>query len=127
MIRFTIPIHTVSESNMAEHWTVKAKRAKKQREAAYLFALQSIGMVCLSPNGRLTITLTRIAPRKLDDGNNSVSMKHAQDGLCDALGIDDGDEILSWVYAQRRGKAKEYAVEVQIQPKEAQNDQAQTE
>jgi hypothetical protein len=36
-------------------------------------------------------------------------------GVADWLGIDDGDKRLTWRYAQRRGKPKEYAAEVKIE------------
>jgi len=62
------------------------------------------------------ITLTRIAPRRLDPGDNlNSSMKAVRDGIADALGIDDGDARLTWKYAQRKGNPKEYAVEVEVE------------
>jgi hypothetical protein len=64
---------------------------------------------------RLTITLTRIGVRNLDADNLANSFKHVQDGIADALGIDDGDPLLTWRYGQRRGKPKEYAVEVALE------------
>jgi len=36
--------------------------------------------------------------------------------VADALGIDDRDPRVDWRYAQRRGAAKEYAVEIRIEP-----------
>jgi len=107
---FELPIRTYSESNMREHWAARAKRAKSQRETACLFARQWVDDLPPKP---WRITLTRIGKRRLDTGNNPGSMKHVQDGLCDAIGIDDGDEEHDWLYKQRKG---DYSVEVRIEP-----------
>ena len=70
------------------------------------------------PNGKLArITLRRVAPRRLDTGNLPAALKHVQDGVCDALGIDDGDQAIEWRYDQRKPFADEqrYGVEVEIE------------
>ena len=41
-----------------------------------------------------------------------LTCKAVRDGIADALGIDDGDDSLTWEYSQAVGK--EYAVEVEI-------------
>ena len=107
-----IPVRTVSEANRAshEHWRVRQQRAKTQRRAA--------GMLCLAFRPfelPLTVTITRVAPRALDDDNLASSQKHVRDGIADALGIDDRDPRVSWRYAQRRGDPKKYFVEVIIE------------
>jgi len=107
-----LPIKTVSESNQRGHWAKKARRVRQQRDAAYLLVREAIGVL---PDGLpeyRTIILTRISPRKLDTGNLAVAMKAVQDGVADALGIDDGDERFDWRYAQERGKV--YSVRVEI-------------
>ena len=67
------------------------------------------------PEPPLTITLTRIGPRTLDDDNLAGGFKHVRDGVADWLGIDDGDKRLTWRYEQRKGAPKEYAAEVRIE------------
>lgn len=109
-MRFTIPVRTISEANGREHFRVKAKRAKEQRAMARMFA----GQWSPFPKPPLVITITRIGVRGLDDDNLASSQKAVRDGIADALGIDDGDKRLSWRYEQRKGKPKEYAVEVEI-------------
>lgn len=104
-----VPIRTVSEMNGREHWTVKAKRVKLHRQAAWL---------CLA--GKLsflpcTVILTRIAPRTLDGDNLQASLKACRDGVADWLGVDDGDSRVIWRYAQRPGAPKQYAVEVAVE------------
>lgn len=130
-VKIYLPIRTVSESNLREHWAKKSKRVKAQREETKLRVADALrkNFKNLSPEARkqyknnyknaftysrLDITLTRIAPRKLDRGNLGISFKAIQDGISDAIGIDDGDARLYWRYEQRKGKPKEYAVEVEI-------------
>jgi hypothetical protein len=110
-----MPIKTVSEANLREHWAQKARRSRKQRQVAALLthmAMRKFGFVV---EGKLRITLTRIAPRKLDDDNNARAHKAVRDGIADALAIDDADERLEWVYAQQRGAVREYVVLVTIE------------
>ena len=111
-LTFEIPIRTKSETNLREHWAQHAKRKKEQRYKSNVFSLQWVDDLPPKP---WRIVLTRLAPRRLDTGNLSASMKHVQDGLCDAIGIDDGDEENDWLYKQR--KRKEYGVEVTISTK----------
>ena len=99
MLEFEIPVATKSESNMREHWAPKAKRAKLQRSTAAMFSRQWTERLPPKP---WLITLTRFGVRRLDTGNLSGSLKHAQDGLCDAIGIDDGDEAHYWRYRQEK-------------------------
>jgi len=116
MIRFSIPIRTVSEANpRGEHWGTRARRAKAQRHDAWALTREAFGHDPL-PIPPLTVTLTRVAPRKMDSGDDApMSMKHIRDGIADALRVNDGDERIEWRYAQRKGKPREYAVEVEIQ------------
>ena len=67
------------------------------------------------------ITLTRVAPSSgLDDDALPASCKAIRDGIADVLGTpNDRDPIYEWRYAQRRGKPREYAVEVTIETREA--------
>lgn len=100
-LTFEIPVKTVSETNTREHWALKAKRAKGQRQAARLFSAQWTNQLPPQP---WRIELGRYGVRRLDTGNLAASMKHVQDGLCDALGIDDGDEAHRWQYGQQQRK-----------------------
>jgi hypothetical protein len=61
-----------------------------------------------------SITLTRIAPRRLDSDNLARSLKAVRDGIADAIGVDDGDPRLEWRYAQEQGAVREYAVRVEV-------------
>jgi hypothetical protein len=107
-------LHIVSEANRREHWATKAHRVRWHRKcaAASLYGVCTIGAPVTPP---ATITLTRIAPRKLDSDNLAGGFKAARDGVADWLHMDDGDEQLTWVYAQRKGKPGEYDAECVIE------------
>jgi hypothetical protein len=70
--------------------------------------------VRLDPGARASVKIIRIAPRSLDQGNLEASLKHVQDGVADALQVNDADTRIEWRYAQEKGKPKEYAVRVEI-------------
>ena len=106
-ITFRIPIETVSLTNVREHWAKKARRAKAQRSAAFVMTAPIVRMGL-----PLTVMLTRISPRALDDDNLRGALKSIRDGIADRLGLDDRDERVTWRYAQAKGK--ERAVEVRV-------------
>lgn len=94
-----IPMETPSQAK--GHWRKKAKtaaaqRARMRREVARW--LEAHGPV-------MRITVTRVAPRRLDEPNLGAALKHAIDGLSDALRIDDGSRAVEWVLKQRKGQA----------------------
>ena len=114
-MKITLPLRLVSEANAHEHWRNRQRRAKLQRLAAKL-AVQNArhGRPMPSETERFEIGLTVIHPRMFDSDNLQSSCKHVRDGVADALGIDDRSARMTWLYAQRRGKPKEHAVEVTI-------------
>jgi hypothetical protein len=111
-IAVTIPIKIESSLNLREHWRVKANRNTSHRAAAW-FGLKGASkwtadmLPCV-------VTLTRIAPRELDDDNLAGGFKSVRDGVADWLGLDDRDKRVKWVYDQRKGAPKQYAAEIQI-------------
>lgn len=114
----TWPIRVVSLSNLSqrEHWTTKSKRARVQREKAALachYGFGFMGWRNVHVRAPLLVTLTRLAPRRLDRSNNVAALKHCQDGCADAIGIDDGSPLLDWDYQQERSKA--YGVKITIE------------
>lgn len=112
-MRIEIPIRTWSEPNTRVHWAKRARRAREQRTAARAFtrtALAAHGPTCAP----LTVTLTRLAARKLDSDNLAAAMKAVRDGVADALGLDDGDARLTWRYAQDKLPRGQYAVRVEV-------------
>lgn len=106
----TYPCRTVSEANRREHWAPRAKRQKVHRTAA--FAIVTSRLLCPLP---IVVTLTRIAPRALDDDNLRGALKATRDGVADAFGVDDRDPRVVWAYGQRRGGTGVYAVEIRVE------------
>ncbi len=104
-LTLTLAIRTVSEANAHEHWRLRQKRAKAQRSTAgvvVLAALREPGRPRVAPP--CTVTLTRLAPSNgLDTDNLAGSQKHVRDGIADALGIDDRNPAVTWLYDQQRG------------------------
>lgn len=119
-VRVTLPIRTISENNMREHWSSRAKRRKDQRGIVHL-ALPGHLRTC-QPIGPYVITLTRIAPRKLDSDNLQGACKAIRDQVAEELAINDGDPAHEWRYEQRKATALDkrlqvggYGVEIRIE------------
>jgi hypothetical protein len=108
---FELPLRLESLSNVREHWAVRHKRAKAHRKAAYL--------TCKAHPVPCVVTITRIAPRALDDDNLRHAVKAVRDGIADRLGVDDRDPRVKWRYVQTRSaRPKHYSCLVQIDAEE---------
>lgn len=120
ILSFTIPIRTVSEANSSEHWVKKHKRHWQQKlliKSAFIKEKIDVSLPC-------KITVVRIAPRALDKHDNlRTSLKYIVDAISENItgikkaGRADDIEGFEWEYDQRKGKAKEYAVEITIEEK----------
>jgi len=99
-----------SKLNQRVHWSVRAKSAKQQREAAFYVVKKFELPLPILP---LMVRITRIGPRALDDDNLAGSCKSIRDGIAQRLGIDDGSEAIAWRYAQRKGP---YGIEIEFFP-----------
>lgn len=130
-VELTMPIITVSEANggakqaykrngktcyKSEHWTDKHRRHKLQKGSVALM-LRPLRHVVSMP---CHITLTRFAPRKLDQFDNlPMSMKYILDSVCEIITNDftpgraDSHEGLSVSYKQV--VSSEYGVKVRIE------------
>jgi hypothetical protein len=115
MLCVVVPVRIESEANGRQHWRKVAARKKHHRHEACLRLRERGGPGWMNPPPNAKITLTRIAPRTLDDDNLASGFKATRDGVADWLGIDDGDNRLTWNYAQRKGKPGEYAAEIVIE------------
>jgi hypothetical protein len=129
-VEFILPIVTVSEANggakkavkrngktiyRSEHWTDKHRRHKIQKGSVWLILRplrQGLRMPC-------HITMTRHAPRKLDQFDNlPMSMKYILDSICEIITNDftpgraDSHEGLEVSYNQVA--SKDYGVQVRI-------------
>lgn len=104
-VTVTIPLRTYSTMNGREHWGAKARRAKQERTLAHFHCPRGL----VPP---MTVILTRIAPRALDTDNLAASFKAIRDGIADRIGINDRDSRVRWVYEQRTGNPRQYAVQM---------------
>ena len=112
MIEIRVPIRLISEANTLDHWTKKHRR--KQKVKAMLDAYWPKDFDVVLP---CTIELVRVAPRKLDSGDNlQMSLKFVRDFVADKLipnlqaGRADDDERMTWRYSQEKGNPKEYGL-----------------
>lgn len=102
-----LPLKTVSESNVREHWAAKANRTKRARKTAFL----------LTPIAPLpcVVILTRYSVGTLDDDNLRGALKACRDGIADRLQVADNDPRVEWRYAQKPCKRGECGVQVRIE------------
>lgn len=113
MTTVTIPLRVVGALNAREHWRRRHSRVKAERHAVGL-VLNTLRL----PPLPVDITLTRIAPRPLDSHDNLTSaFKGCVDQIAATYDVDDRSAALSIRYAQERGKPREYAVRIQIEPR----------
>lgn len=103
------PLRLYSTLNQREHWAKRAKRAKNERAWGFEATRR---WPALAPGARATVTITRIAPRKLDSDNLAGSAKSVRDGVADRLQVNDGDERITWLYGQEKGA---YAVRIVVE------------
>ncbi len=114
-VSFLAPVRIESNANLREHWATRARRNKRQRSVIQ-WHLRALGSIP-KPAGQLVVTITRIAPRRLDDDNAIGGCKAVRDAIAEWLGIDDGSEQVAWRYGQERGRPREYACRVRIEVK----------
>lgn len=120
MITFTIPrMKLVNISNVRENRYDRARRTKAQRESAKWHTYRELvgGPEMRAP---YECTIVRIGPTKMDRSNLFCAAKAVEDGICDALAVNDGDEE-RWTLTCTQEKspkgavgAERYAVRVEI-------------
>lgn len=91
-----IPMRTVNETNVREHWAQTRSRSRGQRAIVSAMVLSHYGKFSLPA----TVVMTRYGPQKMDGDNLRPALKHVQDGVQDAIGVDDGDDRWDWQHAQ---------------------------
>ena len=96
----TVPLKTISAPNAREHFAVRAKRVRKERQAtAWSLKGQQLPPIPCS------VRLTRIAPSNgIDDDNLTGALKGVRDEIAAWLGVDDRHRNqVRYVYEQKRG------------------------
>lgn len=95
---------------------IRANERKRQRGQLKILTMA----YCKGPAFPIEVTVTRVAPSGGLDPHDGLgaALKGCIDGIADGLGLEsDRDPRVTWKLAQRRGRPREYAVEVGIQPK----------
>lgn len=112
-----IPMRLGAALNARVHWTARAKRAKTERAVVSValrhhpFTADAVPTTC---------TLTRIAPRALDDDNLAGAFKSIRDEIAAFFGVDDGPKgPIAWHYGQRKGAPKQYGIEINLEWRDA--------
>ena len=116
----SLPLRLTNTKSRHEHWTRQAQRTKIQRQYVFehLMHLWEDGPLLGLP---LVITLTRIAPRALDTGDNlpyvfSACRDAVSDWLCGHyLKGQDRQDGLEWMYQQKRIAPHFYSVEIRVE------------
>ena len=105
-----IPMRLPSAANLREHPMVRHRRVKGQRQIVATFLGGRP-----KPALPVTVTLTRVAPRMLDDDNLQSAFKGVRDEIARYLGFADNNPGIRWEYAQRRDGVGKYAIEVRVE------------
>ena len=106
-------LHLIAETNDHEHWRKRQKRAQTHNVTAWAAVTKAIGRKRVEYP--LSVTIVRIAPRRLDQGDNEQSSgKFVRDGIARALGINDNDPRVVWRVVQEQ-RAKTYGVRIEIE------------
>lgn len=115
VVEIALPLKVNTRGNNRQQWYFDAKTAKQERDAAYV----AIRALPRRPALPVKVTLTRYAPRPLDEfGNLPSSMKHVVDGIAEAYGVDDKRiDLYGWNCKQV--KSAEYGVGIRIEAKGA--------
>lgn len=114
---FEVPIDPHGGLNAREHWAQRSKRVKAERKCVAAFApLPYVWKSLAQEAESFRVTLTRIAPRRLDSDNWVGRAKAVRDEVARMLGINDGSERVLWEYSQERD-GKRHAVRVVVEPK----------
>ncbi len=97
--------------NVREHWRAASRRKKREKESVWAHLRSAFGLV--PPNLPLTITVTRVGPRPLDNHDNlPASCKYVVDEIARWVAVDDRDPGYAWRYAQQHGA---WAVIIEIE------------
>lgn len=107
-VRVTLPLKLDSRANARGHTKYKtAENAKQRDETRKAVAMHLLACPVEPP---YYVTITRIAPRRLDSDNAQAAAKYVRDGIAKAVGVDDGSDLYRWDYPQRKPTRAEKAL-----------------
>lgn len=115
-LALTLPCVVVSEANRRDHWAVRRARfqghAAAFRESVMLWGAEP--ELIVGRNRPVTVTLTRLGGKALDGDNLASAFKGLRDEVAGWLGVDDGDDRVSWRYGQEPGGRVGVRVELEV-------------
>jgi len=109
------PIRIRSTANIKEHWRKTYSMRKKNLEILNRYIPDRL------PTLPIKITITRVAPRKLDTDNLIYSVKEYRDWIADLIipglkpGRADNNSALSFFYQQIHKSPKEYGIIILVE------------
>lgn len=112
-----IPLKILSAANIREHWAIKSRRDKLQKETAALYINKFLSMITLP----CTIKFTRVSSRKLDSDNLQYAFKAIRDKVCSMLipglapGRADDDDRITITYDQVKDEPKVTGFKITIE------------
>lgn len=113
---FAMPTTLVSLANKREHHMQRHKRNRKLREdaanLARAYTWRTFRQAVAAYGAR--ITLHRTGSKVLDDDNLAAALKPIQDGVADALELQDGDRRLKW-FRDQTAAPRDHGVTVTIE------------
>jgi len=118
MLNIVVPLKIVSSANLNEHWTQKIKRKNLHKNA---IAKEFLYLNSNIPTVPCRITLSRIAPRLLDEDNLLYALKTCRDVVCDMvlpglrMGRADASSQIRVEYNQEKSKNNFYALRIIIE------------
>src|ERR1017187_8646230 len=115
IVSFEFALRLVPGLNAREHWAVRAKRVTNEKRTTLV---EWLAQVKGKPSfdGSVTVRLTRIFPGKMDGDNLQGTLKNCRDRIAERMKVDDGDERITWLYAQERGAKHRVRVEIYHTP-----------
>lgn len=119
MVELSVHIPGIRLVTLNQRLSVGSMRALYAARARAARQRSQVQMVLRSrlrerPAPPLVVTITRVAPRELDDDNLTGAAKYVRDGVADWLGVDDRTSRsgVTWRYDQRKGRT--YGVDIHL-------------
>jgi hypothetical protein len=113
IIDLKINITGLNKSNRYQHWGKSSTIANRQRNLAAIVVANNrvLGKIS-SHSPRFIISFIRSGKRLLDNDNLIGGLKHIRDGVCDAIGINDGSDKIEFRYTQRKEPFYKLRIEI---------------
>jgi hypothetical protein len=97
--------------NSRAHWGTKKRIAKHER----IMVRDALKLKFAQPRLPLVVTLIRCSTGWPDSDQAVTSMKHVRDGVADFIGVDDGDNRITWNVERRRVPRREQGTVIRIE------------